>query len=143
VLHQNFTIREPSSTIDPLQNIKNVAADKVMGALSMEQRTGDGQVDNCEWTRRLRITWGPHKRKLRCNGMEAMWSKGAQVAEDEEGTGTGGTVSGRQMAGAEVMRGSHLSARDRALCAHVHIGAAKSGLEPPHFWARCVSLADT
>jgi hypothetical protein len=45
--------------------------------------------------------------------------------------------------GEEAMRGGHLSARDRALCAHAHIRAAKSGLEPPHFWARCVSLANT
>jgi hypothetical protein len=92
-------------------------------------------VDSCEWMRRLRITWGPHKRKLSCNGMEMIWRKGAQVAEYEEGIGTGGTMSGRQMEGAEVMIGSHLSASDRALCAHAHIGAAKSGLEPPRFWA--------
>jgi hypothetical protein len=43
----------------------------------------------------------------------------------------------------EVMRGDHLLARDRTLCAHAHIRAAKSGLELPLFWAQCVSLADT
>jgi hypothetical protein len=32
--------------------------------------------------------------------MEVMWSEVAQVARDEEGTGTGGAVSGRQMEGA-------------------------------------------
>jgi hypothetical protein len=47
---------------------------------------------------------------LRCNGMEVMWSEVAQVAGDEKGTGTGGTVSGRQMGGAEVMRSDHLLA---------------------------------
>jgi hypothetical protein len=80
---------------------------------------------------------------LRCNGMEVMWSKVEQVDGYEEGTCTGGTVSGRQMEGVEGMRGSHLLARDRMLCAHVHIRAVKSGLEPPRCWARCVSLADT
>jgi hypothetical protein len=55
------------------------------------------------------------------------------VAEDEEGTGTSGIVSGRQTEGAEVMRVDHLSAYDRALCAHAHIRVAKSGLEPPCF----------
>jgi hypothetical protein len=69
--------------------------------------------------------------------------RGGTGGGDEKGTGTGGTVSGRQMEGVEVMRGGHLSARDRTLCAHAHIGAAKSGLELPRFWARCVSLADT
>jgi hypothetical protein len=75
--------------------------------------------------------------------MEVMWSEVAQVAGDEKGTGTSGTVSGRQMEGAEVMRGGHLSAWDRALCAHAHIGAVKSGLKLPRFWPRCGSLADT
>jgi hypothetical protein len=63
----------------------DMATDKVMGALGMEQQMGYGQVDNCEWMRRLRITWGPHKWKLRCNGMEAMWSKGAQVVKMRKG----------------------------------------------------------
>jgi hypothetical protein len=45
--------------------------------------------------RRLRIAWGPHKRELRSNGMEVMWSEVAQVARDEKGTGIDGTVSGR------------------------------------------------
>jgi hypothetical protein len=121
----------------------DVAADKVMGTLSMEGRMGDCQVDNCEWTRRLRMAWGSHKKKMRCNGMEAMWSEVAQVAGDEKGTGTGGTVSGRKMEGAQVMRGDHLSARDRELCAHGHIKAAKRGLKLPLFWPRCGSLADT
>jgi hypothetical protein len=39
------------------------------------------------------------------------------------------------MQGVEVMRGNHLLAWDRTLCAHVHIGAAKKGLEIPCFWA--------
>jgi hypothetical protein len=42
-----------------------------------------------------------------------------------------------------VGHSSHLSTRDRALKEHAHIRVAKSGLIPPHFWARCVSLADT
>jgi hypothetical protein len=85
---------------------------------------------------------GPQKWELTCNGMEVMWSKGAHVGEDEKGSGTGRTVSGRQMGGVEVMRSGHLSARDRTLCAHAHIEAVKSGLELPHFWPRCASLDD-
>jgi hypothetical protein len=75
--------------------MEDVAADKVMGTLGMEEWTGDGQVENCEWTKRLRMAWGSHKRKMRCNGMEVMWSKVAQVVGDEKGIGTSGTVSGR------------------------------------------------
>jgi hypothetical protein len=75
--------------------------------------------------------------------MKVMWSEVEQVAGDEKGKGTGGTVSGRNMKGVEVMRGDHLSAWDRTLCAHAHIGDSKSGLEPPLFWARCVSLDNT
>jgi hypothetical protein len=104
---------------------------------------GDGQVDNCGWTRRLRIAWGPHKQELTLNGMEVMWNKVAQGEGDEKGTSTDRTMSGRQMEGAKVMRGDHLSAQDRTLCAHAHIGAGKSGLELPYFWARCASLANT
>jgi hypothetical protein len=67
--------------------------------------------------------------------MEVMWSEVAQVARDEEGTGTDGVVSGIHMEGEEVMRGDHFLAQDRTLCAHAHIGAMKSGLEFPCFWA--------
>jgi hypothetical protein len=42
-----------------------------------------------------------------------------------------------------VGQSDHLSTWDRVLYAHVHIGAMKSGLILPLFWARCVSLADT
>jgi hypothetical protein len=38
--------------------------------------------------------------------------------------------------------GGNLSIRDRALDAHAHIRATKSGFILPRFWARCVSLAD-
>jgi hypothetical protein len=46
---------------------------------------------------------GPHKRELRCTGMEVMWSEVAQVVGDEKGTGTGGMVSGRQVEGEKVI----------------------------------------
>jgi hypothetical protein len=57
------------------------------------------------------------------------------VAGDEKGIGTDGIVSGRLLEGLKLMRGSHLLAYDRTLCAHAHIRAMKSGLEIPFFWA--------
>jgi hypothetical protein len=67
---------------------------------------------------------GGTQERIRCNGMEVMWSEVAQVAGDEEGMGTGGKVSGRQMEGEKVMRRGHLLAWDRSYV-HMHISGLR------------------
>jgi hypothetical protein len=55
------------------------------------------------------------------------------------------TGRGERWSGGQLSKGQsgHLSTWDRALYAHAHFRAAKSGLILHRFWARCVSLADT
>jgi hypothetical protein len=45
---------------------------------------GDGQVDNAYGKRKLRIVWGSHRREMRCNGAEVMWSEVAKVVGDDK-----------------------------------------------------------
>jgi hypothetical protein len=55
------------------------------------------------------------------------------------------TDRGERWSGGQLSMGQsgHLSTWDRALYAHAHIRAVKSGLILHRFWARCVSLTDT